>query len=101
MYSTVWPETYFILVFVNSKYYVQWKSDPEPVIVDSENNLLHFQQWFTEIYQFYRVNYFISNVLTSSLLGDVAAVVGNNKNNTWRFAENLIKPWKSDCNFHV
>ena len=27
-----------------------------------------------------RVNYFISNVLTSSLLGDVADVVGNNNN---------------------
>ena len=28
-----------------------------------------------------RVNYFISNVLTSSLLGDVADVVGNKNNN--------------------
>ena len=48
-----------------------------------------------------RVNYFISNVLTSSLLGDVADEVGNNDNNSRRFAENLIKSWKSDCNFHV
>ena len=50
--------------------------------------LLHFQHWFTEIY-------FISNVLTSSLLGDVADIVGNNNKNSWRFAENLIKSWKS------
>ena len=30
----------------------------------------------------HRVNYFISNVLTSSLLGGVADVVGNNNNNS-------------------
>ena len=49
----------------------------------------------------YWVNYFISNVLTSQLLGDVADFVGNNNNNSWRFAESLIKSLKSDYNFHV
>ena len=39
--------------------------------------------------------------LTSYLLGDVADVVGSNNNKSCRFAENLIKSWRSDGNFYV
>ena len=31
----------------------------------------------------------------------IADVFGNNNNNGWRFADNLIKSWKSECNLHV
>ena len=47
------------------------------------------------------MNYFIWNILVSSLLGDIADIVGNNNNNSWHFTENLIKSWKSDCDFNA
>ena len=68
--------------------------------------LLNFQQWFTEIFQWIIICKSPSELFHFScfdviLLGDVADVVGNNNNNSSRFAEIMIKSWKSDCNSHV